>query len=123
MSCLKKNKVYTLLPATSVPSGHKIIGLRQVLKIKINDSKKIRTLVLGYGQVPGRDYGGTFAPVCRLQSISMVLAIAMEYNLEYWKLDYNAAFLNADVEEDIYVKIAPGCDDFDENGISMVIDL
>ena len=30
MASLKKNNVYTLLPATSVPAGHKIIGSRWV---------------------------------------------------------------------------------------------
>ena len=32
--------------------------------------------------MPGIDCGSTFAPVCRLQNIRMVLAIAAEYNLE-----------------------------------------
>ena len=82
MASLKKNNVYTLLPATSVPIGHKIIGSRWVYRIKADDSKKGRIVVLGWGQVPGRDCGSTFAPVCRLQSIRMVLAIVAEYNLE-----------------------------------------
>ena len=37
---------------------------------------------LGWGQSLGIDCGSTFAPVCRLQSIRMVLAIAAEYDLE-----------------------------------------
>ena len=36
-----------------------------------------------------------------------MLAIAMEYNLECWQLDYNAAFLNANVTEEVYVKMVP----------------
>ena len=38
----------------------------------------------------------------------MVLAIAAKYNLEYWQLDYNTAFLNADITEEVYIKMAPG---------------
>ena len=40
MASLKKNNVYTLLPATSVPAGHKIIGSRWVYKVKADNSRK-----------------------------------------------------------------------------------
>ena len=32
----------------------------------------------------------------------MVLAIAAEFDFECWQLDYNTAFLNARVEEEVY---------------------
>lgn len=44
--------------------------------------------------MPGVDCGSTFSPVSELQSIHMVLAVAAEYNLECWHLDYNTVFLN-----------------------------
>ena len=47
----------------------------------------------------------------------MVLAIPAEYNLECWQLDYNTVFLNVDVTEEVYVKMAPGSEQFDENGV------
>ena len=71
----------------------------------------------------GIDCGSTFAPVCRLQRIRMVLEIAAEYNLECWPLDYNTAFLNADVTEEVYVKMAPGYEQFDEYGVPLVMRL
>ena len=80
---LKKNNVYTLLLVTSVPAGHKIIGSRWVYKVKADNSHRGRVVVLGWGQSPGIDRGSTFARVCRLQSIRMVLVIAAEYNLEF----------------------------------------
>ena len=73
--------------------------------------------------MPGIDCGITFAAVCRLQSIRMVLAIAAEYNLECWQLDYNTAFLNADVTREVYVRMAPGYEKFDENGVPLVMRL
>ena len=71
----------------------------------------------------GIDCGSTFAPVCGLQSIRMVLAIAAEYNLACWPLDYKTSFLNADVTEEVYVKMAPGYKQFDENGVPLVMRL
>ena len=117
MASLKKNNIYILLPATSpatsVPARHKIIGSRWVYKVKAENSHKGRVVVLGWGQLPGIDCGNMFAPVSRPQSIRMVLVMAAEYNLECWQLDYNTAFLNADVTEEVYVKMAPGYEQFD----------
>ena len=121
VASLKKNNVYTLVPATAVPAGHKIIGSRWVYKVKADKSYKGRVVVLGWGQVPGVDCGGTFAPVCRLQSIRMMLAIAAEFDFECWQLDYNTAFLNAKVEEEVYVKMAPVYEEFNKDGVPMVM--
>ena len=83
----------TLLPATSVPAGHKILGTRWVYKVKVDNSHKGRVVVLGWGQLPGIDCDSAFAPVCRLQNIRIVLVIATENSLECWQLDYNTAVL------------------------------
>ena len=61
MASLKKNNVCTLLPATSVPAGHKIIGGRWVYKVKVDNSHKGRLVVLGWGQLPGIDRGSAAA--------------------------------------------------------------
>ena len=53
----------------------------------------------------------------------MVLAIAAEYKLECWQLEYNTAFLNADFTEEVYVKMAPRYEQFDENRVPLVIRL
>lgn len=53
----------------------------------------------------------------------MVLAITTEYNLKYWQLDDITAFLNAKVDEEVCVKMAPGYEEFDENGVSMAMRL
>ena len=82
MASLKKNNVYTLLPAASVPAVHKIIGSRWACKVKADNSHKGCVVVLGWGGLAGIDCGSTFSPVRKLQSIRMVLAIAAEYNLE-----------------------------------------
>ena len=123
VASLNNNNVYTLVPATAVPAGHKIVGSRWVHKVKADKSYKGRVVVLGWGQVPGVDCGGTFAPVCRLQSIRMVLAIAAEFDFECWQLDYNTAFLNAKVEEEVYVEMAPGYEEFSNDGVPTVMRL
>lgn len=61
----------------------------------------------GFG-VHGIDCGSTFAPVCGIRSIRMVLAVAARYDLECWQLDINTAFLNAELREEVYIKWRPG---------------
>ena len=39
------------------------------------------------------------------------------------QLDYNTAFLNADATEEVYVKMAPRYEEFDENGVPLVMRL
>ena len=53
----------------------------------------------------------------------MVLAIAAEFDFECWQLDYNTAFLNAKVEEEVYVKMAPEYEEFNNDGVPMVMRL
>ena len=107
----------------SVPAGQKMVGSRWVNKSKADDLFKSCLVVLGRAQVPGIDCGGTFAPVCRLQSIRLVLVIATEVDYEVLMLDVQRAFLKADVEEEVYLKMAPGYETCDKSGVPLVIKL
>ena len=53
----------------------------------------------------------------------MVLVIPAEFNFECWQLDYNTAFPNAKVEEEVYVKMAPGYEEFNNDGVPMLMRL
>ena len=65
-----------------------------------------RLVVQGWPQVPGINYGGgTFASVCRFQSIRMMLAITAKLEYEIYMIDAQTAFLNADVEKEVFVKM------------------
>ena len=119
---LKKHGVYELVPASSVPAGQKVVGSRWVNKIKADDFFRSRLVVLGWAQVPGIDYDdGTFTHVRRLQCIRMMLAIAAELDYEVLMLDVQTAFLNADVEEEVFVKMAPGYETYDKTGVPFVM--
>ena len=100
-----------------------MVGSRWVNKIKADDLFKSRLVVLGWAQVPRNDCGGTFTPVLILQSIRLMLAIAAELDYEVLMLDVQTAFLNADVEEEIYVKMAPGYETCHKSGIPFVMKL
>ena len=96
---LQDLNVYKLVPWSTVPPGQKVIGTKWVSKVKANQTYKARLVAQGWNQVPGQDCGSTFAPVCRLQSVRMVLAIAAEMDWEVRQLDVKTAFLYAEIEE------------------------
>ena len=124
ITSLEKHCVYELIPITSVPNERKVVGTHWVHKSKADGVYKGRLAVLGWSQVPRTDCGGTFAPVCRLESIRMMLAIAVELNYEVYILEVKTAFLNADdVEEKVFVKMAPGYERSNESGVPLVMKL
>ena len=123
IASLKKHGVYELVPASSVSAGQKGVDSRWVNKIKADDLFKSRLVVLGWAQVPGIDCGGTFAPVCRLQCIRMMLAIDVELDYEMLMLDVQIAFLSADVEETVHVKMTLGYETYDNSGVPFVMKL
>ena len=120
---LQDLNVYSLVPRSTVPPGQKVISTKWVFKIKPNKMYKARLVGQGWNQVPGQDCGSTFAPVCRLQSIRMVLAIAAEMDWEVRQLDVKTAFLYADIEEDVFVAEPPGFETQGKNGVPFVMKL
>ena len=64
---------------------------------------KARLVAKGFRQVQGVDYDETFSPVAMLKSIRIILAIAAYHDYEIWQMDVKTAFLNGDLEEDVYM--------------------
>ena len=54
------------------------------------------------------DYGETYAPVARLESIRILLAYANHHDITLYQIDIESAFLNGEIEEEVYVKQPPG---------------
>ena len=72
---------------------------------------KARLVVKGYCQQEGIDFDETFAPVARLEAIRIFLAYAAHANFKVNQMDLKSAFLNGDLEEEVYVSQPPGFED------------
>jgi hypothetical protein len=69
---------------------------------------KARLVARGFSQVYGIDYLDTYAPVVKLTSIRILLAIAAIYGLEIHQMDVVTAFLAGELEEEIYMEQPEG---------------
>ena len=78
MTSLKERKVYKLAPLKVVPPGRKRIKSKWVMKRKADNTYKARLVAQGWNQVHGLDCGSTFASVCKLQSVRILVAITVE---------------------------------------------
>ena len=56
----------------------------------------------------GIDFDETFAPVARLESIRILLAIASHLNFKLYQMDVKSAFLNGMLQEEVYVEQPKG---------------
>ena len=69
---------------------------------------KARLVIKGYKQKEGLDYFDTYSPITRISSIRMLIAIAAIHNLEIHQMDVKTAFLNGDLDEEIYMEQPKG---------------
>ena len=60
-------------------------------------------MVKGYTQKECIDNEETFSLVAILKSIRILLSIAAHYDYEIWQIDVKTAFLNNNIEEEIYM--------------------
>ena len=69
---------------------------------------KTRLVVKGYAQRQGIDYDEVFAPVARLDTVRLLIALAAHEGWEVHHMDVKSAFLNGDLNEEVYVEQPAG---------------
>ena len=102
---IRRNNTWVLVDR---PQNKKVIGVKWVFRTKLYvdgfiNKHKVGLVVKEYAQVFGVDYPYMFAPVARLDTIRLLLALATQKNWKVFHLDVNSAFLNGFLQEDIYV--------------------
>ena len=110
---LKENHIQEIVLR---PKGIKVILSRQIYKIKYNQDSKItrfkaRQVIKGYKQREGINYDQTFASVTKGITIKVLFTLVAQYNLEIEQIDIIIAFLNRDINVEMYTEYLEGFQD------------
>ena len=110
MDSLDKHGVWNL---TKLPDRRKAIGSKWVFRVKHNvdgsvERHKARLVAQGFSQKYGVDYDETFSPVVRFESLRTLIALSVQRGLKLHQMDVNTAFLNGELEEEVYMRQPEG---------------
>jgi hypothetical protein len=101
---LMANDIWDLVP---LPKGRKLVRCKWVYRTKYAsdgsvERHKARLVAKGFSQVEGIDYNETFAPIAKMNSIHLDLALVASHKWEIRQKDVKSAFLHGDLQEEIY---------------------
>jgi len=63
---------------------------------------KARLVARGFQQ---REHGDTYSPVCRLETVRALIALASIHSLDLRHVDFTNAFVNAKIDDEVYIKL------------------
>ena len=110
INSLQQNQTWTL---ETLPHGRTTVDNKWVFKIKTKsngtvDRFKARLVAKGYSQTVGVDYGETYAPTAKMDSIRTLLAFAAAEDSEMIQFDVKTAFLYGELSEELYMNLPTG---------------
>ena len=121
-------RTWSVVLCSSMPPGANILHCHYVFDVKRKSNRavekfKARLVADGNTQKFGIDFDRIFSTVVKSSTIRLVLivAAARDYNLS--QIDIRQAYLQAELNEDIYMRVPPGIPAFDERGRPMVCKL
>ena len=110
MNALDNNGTWELVP---LPHGKKPIGCKWVYKVKRNadgsvSRYKAQLVAKGYAQTYGIDFEETFNLVARMVTVREITSIAASKRWKLYQMDVPNAFLNGELEEEVYMEQLDG---------------
>ena len=106
---MHENDAFDLVP---LPQGKTVVGGKCVYAVKLGpnntEKHKVRYVAKGYSQVKDEDYGETFSPTTRHTSIRMLMQLAAQERMKVHQMDVKTAYLNAEIDYEIYLEQPEG---------------
>ena len=96
---MRHNGVWELV---ELPEGQWVYKTKRDPKGKI-EKFKARLVAKGFTQREGVDYEATFSPVSSKDSFRVIMALVAHFDMELHQMDVKTAFLNRDLNEEVYM--------------------
>ncbi|RDY03536.1 hypothetical protein CR513_12871, partial [Mucuna pruriens] len=101
------------LKATKKNHTWELVTLPHNKRLKVKPTREVakyktRLVAKGFLQKAGLDYNKVFAPVAKIETIRLVVAVAIFRGWSLHQLDVKSSFLNRPLEEEVYVCQPPG---------------
>ena len=84
--------------------------MKWVFKVKNNNRHRARLVAQGFSQIPGVDYFESHSPVMSEVTFRTLLLLSLQKGWDIVAIDIEKAFLEAKLDENIYIKPPPGLD-------------
>jgi hypothetical protein len=105
-----KNDVWAVVPR---PRGKSVVTSKWLYKMKHTtngnvEKFKARFVAHGFSQKEEIDYDEILAPVARYTSVRIIISLATVFGWKLHQMDVNTAFLNSEVEQEVYIEQPEG---------------
>ncbi|GJV19745.1 zinc finger, CCHC-type containing protein [Tanacetum coccineum] len=105
MDSIMGNNTWALI---DLPPGCRPLGCKWIFKRKLNvdgtvKKFKARLVIQGFKQKSGIDYFDTYAPVARISTIRLLIAMTSIHSLIIHQMDVKTTFLNGELEDEVYM--------------------
>ena len=109
-AAMEANQTWKIVP---LPADKQTVGCKWIYRVKYLpdgqvDRYKARLVAKGFTQTEGVDFFDTFAPVAKMTTFRVVLALAAIYNWPLKQLYVTNAFLHGILHEEVFMDIPPG---------------
>ncbi|GKF76072.1 zinc finger, CCHC-type containing protein, partial [Tanacetum coccineum] len=110
MDSIMGNNTWVL---AKLPLGCKPLGCKWIFKRKVKvdgtiKKFKARLVIQGFRQNSWIDYFDTYAPVIRISTIRLLIAMASIHNLIFHQMNVKTTFLNGELDEEVYTNQPQG---------------
>ena len=97
-----------------MPKNRRCVKNKWVLKVKRNGIFRARLVACGYSQIPGIDFTEAYAPVVNDTTWRIMLVMKLILGLDAVLIDVECAFLEGDLEEEVYMNCPQGLQDVND---------